>query len=51
MLKSMWYCPESGQELVSVSGVVKVCQDSRNFLMQKFPWSMIDALLKSMAWL
>ena len=33
----MWYCPASGQELLSASGVVKVCQDSRNFLMQKFP--------------
>ena len=33
----MRYCPASGQELLSASGVVKVCQDSRNFLMQKFP--------------
>lgn len=44
----MRYCPGSGQELLSALGVMEVCQDSRNFLMRKFPLSMIDALLKSM---
>ena len=45
------YFPGSEQELLSASGVMEECQDSRNFLMRKFPLSMIDALLKSMTWL
>ena len=30
----MRYCPGSGQELLSALGVIKVCQDSRNFMMR-----------------
>ena len=32
------------QALLSTLGVIEVCQDFRNFLMPKFPLSMIDAL-------
>ena len=42
----MRYCPGREQELLSTLGVMKVRQDSRNFVMWKFPLSMIDALLK-----
>ena len=44
------YCPGSGQELLSALGLIKVCQDSKNFLMRELPLSMIDALLQSMTW-
>ena len=30
----MQYCPGSGHKLLSASGVIEVCQDSRNFLCQ-----------------
>ena len=43
----MLYCPGSGQELLPTLGVIVVCQDSKNFLMQELPLSMMDALLKS----
>ena len=48
LYKRIWYCPGSGQELLSALSVIEVCQDSRNCLMWKFPLLMSDTLLKSM---
>ena len=42
----MRYCLGSEQELLSMLSVIEVCQDSRNFLMRKFPLSLIDAIVE-----
>ena len=42
------YCPGKGHELLSVSAVFTVCQDSSIFLMRLLPLSIISAFLKAM---
>ena len=39
----MFYCPGSGQELLSALGVTLVCHASNVFLVLKVPLSIIDA--------
>ena len=48
----MRHCPGSGQELLSVLGVMEGCQYSRNFLMPKFLLSMIvnDTVVRTCNW-
>ena len=51
LLKRTLYCTGNGQELLSALDVTLVCHASNVFLVLKVPLSIVDAFLKSRAWL